>query len=442
MTARRLLSGVLASAALFVLLSGCDEDADGDSSGTRGASSGAGGGAAASAGSGGLLAGGKLGGGGLAGGAGPKSTGGAQAAGGLASPAAGGSTAGSGADSASGGKTNAGAAGTSGRSGGGTSAGASGDGGALSSGGADSNGEGGTDAGPGGASGARDPFGITELYPSVSPASEWTSEHWDGDAYEIDGRIDDNDPLAISGMRGTGSLEVTGTGELVMSGEQPRIYVYPGDGGPWTNVEITVYYQRVEDDATAYAGLVVGARSGEDGHTDATACDAHTYYARLRHDGAIDFEKELKHPASATRSRIQPETVWPPDGELPFDTWIGWKFVIYNLAAGAGVKLEAYRDLSGGANGGDWELMNETIDDGGWAVESDCDEHAPSGGESDLVVLDGGVSFIRNTGVSEARYRWFSVREIVGNLVEAAVTSRPSTLRRQQLPIGASLTQR
>ena len=188
--------------------------------------------------------------------------------------------------------------------------------------------------------------------------------------------------------------------------------MYPGDGGPWTNVEITVYYQRVEDDATAYAGLVVGARSGEEGHTDSTACDAHTYYARLRHDGAIDFEKELEHPASATRSRVQPETVWPPDGNLPFDTWIGWKFVIYNLASGDAVKLEAYRDLSGGANGGDWQLMNETVDDGGWFVESDCDAHAPSGGESDLVVLDGGVSFIRNTGVSEARYRWFSVREI------------------------------
>jgi hypothetical protein len=410
MTPRQLLSGVLASATLFALAPGCNDDAGGDSNETGG-TTGGGGRAAAGAGSGGLFAGGRPAGGGPAGGAGPANTGGAQPAGGRASPAGGASTGGGGARAASGGNDSAGAPGTGGSNGGGTSAGAGDGGAAPMSGGSGS--DGGSDTGPGGATGERDPFGIAELYPSASPASEWTSEHWDGDAYEIDGRIDDNDPRAISGMRGTGSLEVTGTGELIMSGEQPRIYVYPGEGGPWTNVEITVYYQRVEDDATAYAGLVVGARSGEEGHTDSTACDAHTYYARLRHDGAIDFEKELKHPASATQSRVQPQTVWPPDGDLPFDTWIGWKFVIYNLASGDAVKLESYRDLSGGADGGDWQLMNETVDDGGWFVESDCDEHAPSGGESDLVVLDGGVSFIRNTGVGEARYRWFSVREII-----------------------------
>ena len=53
------------------------------------------------------------------------------------------------------------------------------------------------------------------------------------------------------------------------------------------------------------------------------------------------------------------------------------------------------------------------VDDGGWFVESGCSEHEPNGdGESDLVVTEGGVTFIRNTDVTEARYRWVSVREI------------------------------
>ena len=36
----------------------------------------------------------------------------------------------------------------------------------------------------------------------------------------------------------------------------------------------------------------------------------------------------------------------------------------------------------------------------------------PVRGVTCLVWLDGGVTFIRNTGVIEARYKWFSVREI------------------------------
>ena len=109
---------------------------------------------------------------------------------------------------------------------------------------------------------------------------------------------------------------------------------------------------------------------------------------------------------------MSPQTVWPPDGELPFDTWIGWKFVIYNLPSGDAVRLEAYRDLTEGEDGGDWVLMNQTVDDGGWSVETECSEHDPSSGESDLVIVEGGTAFIRNTDVTEARYKWFSVREI------------------------------
>jgi hypothetical protein len=320
--------------------------------------------------------------------------------------------------SATGGNVGSGGAAVGGAGVGGSGDGGSdpGSGGSGGLGGADggTSADGGTDGGGSGgeaASGDSDVFGITELYPSAASEALWTSEHWTGGAYSITDRADDNDPLGISGIRGNGTLDVTGTGELVMGGSDPRIYVYEGEEGPWRDIEVTVYYQRVEDEGTAYAGLVVGVRSGPDGHTSATPCDAHTYYARLRHDGAIDFEKELEHPASATQSRIDPEEVWPPDGELPTGQWIGWKFVIYNLTASS-VQLEAYRDLTEGQDGGDWQLMNETVDDGGWSVETNCAEHSPTGGESDLVVVDGGAVLVRNTDITEARYRWMSIREI------------------------------
>jgi hypothetical protein len=255
-----------------------------------------------------------------------------------------------------------------------------------------------------------DVFGITQLYPSAPSRAEWTSQHWSDTPYTLSARTDPNDPLGLSGMRGTGTLEVTGNGELVFGGSQPRIYIYPGEAGPWRDVEITVYYQRVADAATAWAGLVIGARSGPDGHGTVN-CDAHTYYSRLRNDGAIDFEKELMHSPSSTQSRIPPDQAWP-DGQLPHNVWIGWKFIIYNLPEPNSVKLEAYRDSTDGENGGDWQLVNETVDNGGWFTQTSCTEHSPVSGQSDLVVVDGGVTFIRNTDVTEARYKKLTVREI------------------------------
>lgn len=247
------------------------------------------------------------------------------------------------------------------------------------------------------------------LYPTLGGRREWTSGHWAGRTYNITGRIDANDPQAISGMRGDGTLAVA-EGILTMAGSQPRIYIYPYNGTTWRDVEFTAYYMRVTDANTAYAGLVMGARSGADGHTTQTPCDAHTYYSRVRNDHTFDFEKELKHPASAPKARVAAAQAWPPNGQMPFNQWIGWKFVIYNV--GNTVKFEAYRDLSAGVNGGTWVKVNQTVDNGGWFVDTNCAEHNQVGGRSDMIQLEGGVSFIRNTGPTDARYRWVSVREI------------------------------
>lgn len=277
--------------------------------------------------------------------------------------------------------------------------------GGSASGGAGENGSGGAGAPD------LDVFGITKLYPSAPNGPEWTSAHYDSD-YEVAFGTDSRDPSGLSGARGTGTLSVHSDGQLIMSGSEPRLYIHSDNERHFRNVEVTVYYQRVADDGAAYAGLVVGARSGRDGHTTDGACDAHTYYARLRNDGAFDFEKELKHPASSTKSRVAPELAWPPAGEVPREIWLGWKFVLYDLEPGR-VKLEAYLDLSGGEDGGSWARVNETTDDGAWLVETDCTEHAPSEGRSDVVIQEHGSILIRNTNVTEARYRYISIREIV-----------------------------
>ncbi len=259
-----------------------------------------------------------------------------------------------------------------------------------------------------GGSANRDVFGVQMLHPTRDGTRLWTSAHWTGRDYVMAARRDAQDPQAISGKRGSGTLSVA-NGVLTMAGTQPRLYIYPYDGVRWRDVELTVYYRRVLDDNTGFAGMVAGVRSGADGHTTGTPCDAHTYYARMRHDGAFDFAKELKHPAAAARARVPPAQAWPA-AELPRNRWIGFKYVAYNI--GDAVKLEVYRDLTEGRDGGQWIRINDSTDDGGWRAATDCPLQRPAAGASDRRVLEGGTVLIRNTGVTDARYRWVSLREI------------------------------
>ncbi len=254
----------------------------------------------------------------------------------------------------------------------------------------------------------RDAFGIRMLYPTRDGARSWTSAHWTGRQYVVAERVDGQDPQGISGKRGSGTLTVA-DGVLTMAGPQPRLYIQPYAGTAWRDVELTVYYRRVLDDGTAFAGMVADVRSGTNGHTPETPCEAHTYYARMRHDGAFDFAKELEHPSAAARARIDPAQAWP-EPPLPRDRWIGFKYVAYN--AGGSVKLEVYRDVTEGKDGGQWLKVNETTDAGDWPASTDCPAHNAVAGRSTLRVLDGGSVLIRNTGVTDARYRWVSLREI------------------------------
>ncbi len=250
-----------------------------------------------------------------------------------------------------------------------------------------------------------DTLGITSFYATAPAGLAWTSEYWNADAHELPfGQGDPADPQRLANSRGTGVVTVNGDGTLTMTGSQPRIYLGTPDNHPWLNVEITVYYQRLEDDDTAWAGLVVGARGGVDGH-GGDNCTATTYYARFRHDGNADVEKELEHSASEARASAP---IWPNEAPLPKARWIGMKYIVYNDEAG-GVRLQVFRDLSEGMNGGDWEPIIDYSDSGGWAPPSNCD-YPP-----DHIILEGGgVVFVRNTGTTGpgALYRQLSVREI------------------------------
>jgi hypothetical protein len=274
------------------------------------------------------------------------------------------------------------------------------------------------DAGPGAATVRRiqapegetgvDRFGIAMLYPTVGRTWE---ANWDnGHPRTLTFGKDPDDPWANA--RGTATYTIDGNGIMTADGPTVRFYVfdpnYPGQGQPgpsielWNNVEATVYMKRSDTSGVAYGGAVLAAKIRH--IPDSDLCGTRGYYGRLRNDGGVDFEKEIRHPTSVPRTGVDP---W---ATFPVNQWVGVKLVCRDTADGTRVKLELWRDLTDGADGGTWELVDQEIDAGGWgAGQTPC-----ATGQDPAKILTGpNLSvFFRNDSVNDVQYKRFSIREV------------------------------
>lgn len=259
-----------------------------------------------------------------------------------------------------------------------------------------------------------DKFGISEINPTIPNGREWFSKWDDGIARTIkSGSRDPNDSMFIA--RGDAKIMIDGNGTANMKGNNPRMYVYDtAKLLKWKNVEVTFYGKRIDDfsgGSQSPAGFNIGARSNhqdQGGGFNSSDCNVDTYYSRMLYNGNANFVKELYQATEGARLPKDNVIKWGGSGTLPYNTWIGHKFVLRNIDNNTHVELQMYLDLTDGKNGGNWKLVAQAKDDGNWNVPPN-----PCNIPVNKIILDGNPSvFIRNTNINSALYKEFSIREI------------------------------
>jgi hypothetical protein len=203
-------------------------------------------------------------------------------------------------------------------------------------------------------------------------------------------------------------------------------------GRRWSpSVEFTVYFTKKSHNPTqGIKGSCLEIHLTSDHHFGTSACpyNAHEYILNIMNNGEVYFTGEPYH---TTRRDPKPDGIidvdfWGTNHEgIPLDVEIGIKFVKRVSGNGKNVLLEAYRDMTNGANGGTWQKLFEfEHEEGNWdneELEQQFNLSILNNQECVIVPTsadmphahDGGMCYLRMSSVKEIELRWLSCRDIL-----------------------------
>jgi hypothetical protein len=294
----------------------------------------------------------------------------------------------------------------------------------------------------------QDPHGITMIYasqdsqnPQSFKENDWVSK-WETYTQDVELEsvydVDPNDNRLV--LRGNGDIIIKGdgSGEL-LSEDSPRAYITAGGDEGWEDVEFTAYGKYIDDSMRpkSYSGLTLVARTSHSlnkasacnesiyaGKT-CSPCKAAGYYARIykegNSNGETSFQKEYYHGTSTVYSASR-RVKYFPNNQLPLDTWIGMKFIVYTIPNTNNVKLELYADTTDGENGGTWIKIHEMTDEpGSWKatknVPSTC-SNVPFGVPDGSTILGERDDCFLRSDSSNVLWKKASVRRISENKLD------------------------
>jgi len=210
--------------------------------------------------------------------------------------------------------------------------------------------------------------------------SNWhtaTTHTWDSSAQIPHTNQDPQDPLADLIAPSTCRATVDATTDTLTATTNSdhnswRYYILDpactASASPWKwseSVETTIYYRAVSD--TASGSIHVHCRlMGPSEHWNAIADDnvnacagaGHEYGFEIKKNGVIQLRKELTHNSVGGYA----DNKISPTNDAPYNQWIGMKLITQKQ--GANMKVEGYRDMTDGLNGGTWVKVIEFLDDG------------------------------------------------------------------------------
>lgn len=218
-----------------------------------------------------------------------------------------------------------------------------------------------------------DRFGVQQLNPTCAGGREYTAAWDNGHARNFGGQIDPDDPW-FDTDHGNATYQIDGNGCLTATGNTVRMYVHdPKCQAMWSpNLEVTVYVTRLaETNLLAYSGVQIFARTnhGTIGRETVNFCDDRGYGAKVTLDGRFVFEKETHHGTPHGYPNAPATRPWP---RWPVGTMVGIKYILRDCEHGRQVRLELWRDPTGGQDGGQWVKVTEYTDTGqNWGSGAD-----------------------------------------------------------------------